>query len=250
MYNLLSSLAAGAAVALAIALGTSFGWVAAVFPGLLVTAALYVYIAYRIRKRLDAINEVVQRELTARRVEKAIQALQGGFVLAPWQFLVSNQLHGSIGMLRYLTDELDTALPDLEQGMPTSWLGRLAFRDWLTRGILAAARYRKKDLEGALLLLEDAIKVAPKEGLAWSVQAWILEKEGRHEEAIRVLSRGAAASPADEKLKDSLQALQNGKKLKLWKLYGEQWYQFRLEPPRMDMDPTAGRSRRQIFRKR
>jgi hypothetical protein len=98
MYNLLSSLAAGAAVALAIALGTSFGWVAAVFPGLLVTTALYVYIAYRIRKRLDAINEVVQRELTARRVEKAIQALQGGFALSRWQFLVSNQLHGSIGI--------------------------------------------------------------------------------------------------------------------------------------------------------
>ncbi|HET9555093.1 MAG TPA: tetratricopeptide repeat protein [Anaeromyxobacteraceae bacterium] len=250
MYNLLLSLAAGAVVATAIALGTSFGWVAAVFPGLVVATALYVYVAYRIRKRLDAVNEVVQRELQARHIEKAIQALQGGFVLAPWQFLVGSQLHASIGMLRYLTDDLDAAVPELEAGMPKGWLARLTYRDWLARAILAAARYRKRDLAGAFALLEDAVKIAPKEGLAWSAYAWILEKEGKHEEAIRVLGRGAAASPSDEKLKDSQQALQNGRKLKLWKLYGEQWYQFRLEPPRMEIDPAASRSRRQLFRKR
>jgi tetratricopeptide (TPR) repeat protein len=250
MYNLLLSLAAGVLVAAAIALGTSFGWAAAIFPGLLVATALYVFVAFRVRKRLEAINEVVQRELQARHVEKAIQALQGGFSLAPWQFLVGSQLHASIGMLRYLTEEVEAALPELEAGQPRGWLARLVNRDWLSRAILAAARYRKRDLDGALALLEDAARVGEKEGLCWSVWAWILEKEDRHEEAIRVLGRGAAALPKDEKLKESLQALQNGKKLKLWKLYGEQWYQFRLEPPRMEMDPAAARSRRQLFRKR
>jgi tetratricopeptide (TPR) repeat protein len=250
MYNLILSLAAGVLVALAITLGTSYGWVAAVFPGLIVATALYVYVAYRIRKKMDAVNEVVQRELMARRFEKAIQALQGGFAYANWQFLISNQLHASIGMLRYLTDDLDGAVPELEQGLPRGWLAKLVYRDWMVRAMLGAARYRKRDLAGAFALLEEAVKIAPKEGLAWSAYAWILEKEGKHEEAIRVLGRGAAASPADEKLKDSQQALQNGRKLKLWKLYGEQWYQFRLEPPRMEMDPAASRSRRQLFRKR
>lgn len=250
MYNLLLSVAAGVLVAVAIALGTSFGWVAAVFPGLIVATALYVLISFRVRKRLEAINDVVQKEIMARRVEKAILALQGAFSLAPWQFLVAAQLHANIGMLRYLVDELDAALPELEAGMPKGWLARLAYRDWMSRAILAAARYRKRDLAGALALMEDAVKVGQKEGLAWSVYAWILEKEGRHEEAIRVLGRGAAAAPKDEKLKESLQALQNGKKLKLWKLYDQQWYQFRLEPPRMELDPGAARSRRQIFRKR
>ncbi len=250
MYNLLLSLAAGVLVALAIAFGTSYGWVAAVFPGLLVATALYVYVAFRIRKRLEAINEVVQRELMARHVEKAIQALQGGFALAPWQFLVAAQLHANVGMLRYLVDELDAALPELEAGVPKGWLARLVYRDWMTRAMLAAARYRKKDLAGALALLEEAVKYGEKEGLAWSVYAWILEKEGKHEEAIRVLGRGAAKLPKDEKVQESLQALQNGKKLRLWKLYDQQWYQFRLEPPRMEMDPAAGRARRQVFRKR
>jgi len=249
MYNLLLSLAAGVVVALAIALGTSFGWVGAVFPGLLVATALYVYVAFRVRKKLDAVNEVVQKELMARRVEKAIQALQGGFVYAPWQFLVGAQLHANVGMLRYLVDELDAALPELEAGIPQGWLARLVYRDWMTRALLAAARYRKRDVAGALALLEDAVKFGEKEGLAWSVYAWVLEKEGRHEDAIRVLGRGVAVLPKDEKLQESQQALQNGKKLKLWKLYDQQWYQFRLEAPQQ-LDPTAGRGRRQVFRKR
>jgi tetratricopeptide (TPR) repeat protein len=250
MYNLLISAAAGAAVALAIQLGTSFGWAAAFFPGLVVMTAVYVFIAFRVRKRLELINAEVQKELMARHVEKAVAALQSGFSLGPWQFLAAAQLHASIGMLRYVTDDLEAALPELEAGLPRTWLARLVNRDWTGRAILAAARYRKKDLAGTWPLLEDAVKVAPKEGLAWSVYAWLLEKEGRHDDAIRVISRGAEAAPNDAKLKESQQALQNGKKLKLWKLYAEQWYQFRLEPPRMDLDPAAARSRRQMFRKR
>jgi tetratricopeptide (TPR) repeat protein len=250
MYNLLLSLAAGALVAVAIGAGTSFGWVAAVFPGLIVATGVYVYVAYRIRKKMDAVNEVVQRELMARKVEKAIQALQGGFAYERWQFLLGAQLHASVGMLRYLTDDLDAAVPELEAGLPRGWLARLANRDWMGRAMLAAARYRKRDLAGALALMEEAVKVAQKEGLAWSMYAWILEKEGQHDKAIAVLGRGAAASPKDEKLQDSLQALQNGKKLRLWKHYDQQWYQFRLELPTGQLDPAASRSRRQLFRKR
>jgi len=250
MYNLLLSLAAGALVALAIAVGTSFGWVAAIFPGLIVATAVYVYVAYRIRKKMDAVNEVVQRELMARRIEKAIQALQAGFAYERWQFLVGSQLHASIGMLPYLSGDLDDAVPELEAGLPKGWLARLVNRDWMARSMLAAARYRKRDLAGALSLMEEAVKVGGKEGLAWSMYAWMLEKEGQHDKAIAVLGRGAAESPKDEKLQDSLQALQNGKKLRLWKHYDQQWYQFRLELPTGQMDPAAARSRRQLFRKR
>jgi tetratricopeptide (TPR) repeat protein len=250
MYNLLLSLAAGALVALAIATGTTFGWVAAVFPGLIVAMAVYVYVAYRIRKKMDAVNEVVQRELMARRIEKAIQALQVGFAYQRWQFLLGSQLHASVGMLRYMSGELEEAVPELEAGLPRHWLARLVNRDWMARSMLAAARYRKRDLAGALALMEEAVKVAAKEGLAWSMYAWMLEKEGQHDKAIAVLGRGVAGSPKDEKLQDSLQALQNGKKLRLWKHYDQQWYQFRLEAPTGQLDPAASRSRRQLFRKR
>src|SRR5512137_1370409 len=125
MYNLLISAAAGALVALAISMGTSFGWVAAFIPGLVVASASYVYIAFRVRKRLEAINAVVQKELMARHVEKAVAALQSGFPLGAWQFMAASQLHASIGMLRYITDDLESALPELEAGRPGGWLAKL-----------------------------------------------------------------------------------------------------------------------------
>jgi tetratricopeptide (TPR) repeat protein len=222
MYNLFISIAIGLAVALALALGTNLGAVAAIFPGLLAAAVAYFVLARRTFKKVEAIFEAVQREAQAQKLDKAVQTLQAGFVLAPWQFLVASQLHAQIGMLLYIRQDVDAALPHLEKSFS---------RHWIARGMLGAARYRKRDLDGATKVLEDAVKVNKKEGVLWAVYAWILEKEGRHEEAIRVLGRGAAANPSDEKLKTALQTLQNGKKLKLGKVYQEQWFQFRLEDP-------------------
>jgi tetratricopeptide (TPR) repeat protein len=222
MYNLLISIAIGVAVSAALALGTNLGLVAAVFPGVLAVAVAYFVLARRTWKRLEALFEAMQKEVQAQKFDKAIQTLQGGFVLAPWQFLVASQLHSNIGILMYLRQDMDGALPHLEKSFS---------RNWIARGMLGVARYRKRDLAGARKVLDDAVKTNKKEGVLWSAYAWILEKEGRHDEAIGVLSRAVAANASDDKLKSSLQALQNGKKLKLGKLYGEQWFQFMLERP-------------------
>jgi tetratricopeptide (TPR) repeat protein len=222
MYNLLISIAIGVAVAAALALGTNLGLVAAVFPGVLAVAVAYFVLARRTWKKLEATFEAMQKEVQAQKFDKAILTLQGGFALAPWQFLVASQLHSNIGMLMYLRQDLDGALPHLEKSFS---------RHWIARGMLGVARYRKHDLGGARKVLDDAVKVNKKEGVLWSTYAWILEKDGRHDEAIALLSRAVAANGSDDKLKASLQALQNGKKLKLGKLYGEQWFQFMLERP-------------------
>jgi tetratricopeptide (TPR) repeat protein len=222
MYNLLISLAIGTAVAVALALGTEFGLAAAIFPGVLAVVIAYFVLARRTWKKLEALFEAMQREVQAQKFDKAVQTLQGGFVLAPWQFLVASQLHSNIGILLYLRQDLEAALPHLEKSFS---------RNWIARGMLGVARYRKRDLEGARKVLDDAVKANKKEGVLWSAYAWVLEKENRHDEAITLLSRAVAANASDEKLKASLQALQNGKKLKLGKLYGEQWFQFMLERP-------------------
>ena len=209
MYNLLISLAIGAAVAAALALGTELGVAAAVFPGLLAATIAYFVLARRTWKKLEAIFGAMQRDVQAQKIDKAVQTLQGGFVLAPWQFLVASQLHSNIGILLFLKKEDDAALPHLEKSFS---------RNWIARGMLGVTRYRKRDVDGMKKVFEEAVKVNKKEGVLWSAYAWILEKEGRHEEAIAVLGRAVAANASDEKLKTSLQALQNGKKLKLGKL--------------------------------
>ena len=240
MYNLLIAIAAGLAVSLALALGTNLGLAAAIFPGVLATTIAYFVLMRRSWKKLEAVFEAMQREVQAQKFERAIQTLQGGFALAPWQFLVASQLHSNIGILHYLKSEMDAALPHLEKSFS---------KNWVARGMLGAARYRKHDLDGTVRVLDDAVKSNKKEGVLWSLYAWILEKEGRHEQAIALLGRAVSTNGSDEKLKTSLQALQNGKKLKLGKLYAEQWFQFMLERPPPELAGAGFRGgRRAIYR--
>jgi tetratricopeptide (TPR) repeat protein len=240
MLNLLISLAVGLAVGLAIRFGTEFGWVAAIAPGLVAATAAYLLLARRTWKRLEALFDAMQREVQAQKIDRAIQTLERGFVLAPWQFLVAAQLHSNIGILHYLRRDFDAALPHLEKSFA---------RNWIARGMLAVSRYRQRDLPGMRETFEGAVKAAKKEGVIWSVYAWVLEKEGQHQDAIAVLSRAVAANPSDEKLKGSLQALQNGKKLKLGQVYGEQWFQFHLEapPPQFVGGPGFRGNRRALY---
>jgi tetratricopeptide (TPR) repeat protein len=240
MYNLLISIAVGVVVSVALALGTNLGLVAAIFPGVLAVTITYFVLMRRTWKKLETVFDAMQKEVQAQKFDKAIQTLQGGFVLAPWQFLVASQLHSNIGILHYLKQDLEAALPHLDKSFS---------KNWVARGMLAAARYRKQDLDAATKVLEEAVRANKKEGVVWSLYAWILEKEDRHEAAIAVLGRGVAANPSDEKLKNSLQSLQNGKKLKLGKLYAEQWFQFMLERPPPEFAGGGFRaSRRAMYR--
>jgi len=222
MINLALSIAAGIAVALAVRFGAGFGWAGAVLPGALALAVAYFLLARRSWRQLEALFGETQRELQAQHFEKGIQVLERGFALAPWQFLVASQIHAQIGVLHYVLKRFDQALPHLEKSFS---------RHWIARGMLAVQRWRSKDLAGALKVFEDGVKANKKEGLLWCAYAWVLDREGRHDEAVKVLGRGAAANPTDEKLKSALQALQNDRKLKLGKLYGDQWFQFHLEQP-------------------
>jgi tetratricopeptide (TPR) repeat protein len=244
MYNLLIGIAAGIAVTLAIRFGTTVGWIGSVVPGLVAAIGVYFVLARRTWKQLEALFEEVQRELQAQRIEKAVKVLERGFALAPWQFLVASQVHAQIGVLQYVKGDLDASLPHLEKAFS---------RHWLARAMLGAARFRKNDLAGMQSAFEQTVKVSKKEGLAWAAYAWCLEDRDRHDDAVKVLGRAVATNPSDEKLKTALQTLQNGKKLKLGKLYGEQWYQFRLEamPPQFASPAGSMRgSRRAIYGKR
>jgi tetratricopeptide (TPR) repeat protein len=242
MYNILISIACGLVVAAGIRFGTNLGWTASIVPGFLALVVVYFIVARRTAKKLEGIFLAAQKDLQSQKFDKGIQTLQAGFALAPWQVLVASQLHAQLGWILYaLKQDVDAALPHLRK----SFSGH-----WLARTMLGVALYRKHDLNGMKDAFEKTVSSSKKEGLAWSTYAWCLEKEGRHQEAIAVLGRGAAANVTDEKLRSSLQALQNGKKLKLGKLYGEQWFQFHLEriPPEM-AGPARG-GRRVIYQRR
>ncbi len=239
MYNLVISLAAGLAVAIGIRLG-GFGWVAVIVPGVLAAAIAYVALNLRAQKRLTARIEAAIAEAQSRRFDRAIQLAKGALEFAPWLFGTRAAVSALIGQFLWWKDDKDAAVPYLETAAPAQWPARV---------MLAIARWRKRDIAGMKKVFEESLKARGnnKQGLLWCAYGWLLEKESLHDEAVAVLGRAVSANPTDEKLKTALQSLQNGKRLKVGKLYAE-WFNFGVEAPPQMMPPGFRPGRRATYR--
>ncbi len=239
MYNLLISLVAGFAVAVAIRLA-GFGWVAVVVPGVLAIAIAYVALNLRAQKRLSAVVEAAVADAQARRFDRAIQQAKGAYALRRWLFGAEAAVSALIGQFMWWKGEYEAALPYLERAAAGQWPARL---------MLAIARWRKRDLGAMQKVFEDTLKGRGnrKQGLLWCAYGWFLDKESRHDDAVGVLARAVAANPSDDKLKSALQSLQNGKRIKIGKLYME-WYNFGVESPPQMMPPGFRPGRRATYR--
>ncbi|HET6983063.1 MAG TPA: tetratricopeptide repeat protein [Myxococcaceae bacterium] len=243
MYNLLIAFAAGVVVTVAVRLA-GLPLYAGVVPGVLVFLGVYVLLARRIMKKLQALALAAQNELKtissprdqAPKIAKAIKTLEQGLVLDKWQFMVAAQVHGQIGQLHYMVKDFDAAEPHLLKA---------SRRDPMAQAMLAALYYQRKDYPRMTETFERAVKAGKKEGIVWAAYAWCLQRTKEREKAIAVLGRAVTANPSDEKLKAALSALQNDKRMKM-QGWGHLWYGFHLEAPPQDF----GGGRRVQFQRR
>jgi len=229
MYNLVIAFAAGVIVALLVRLLGLPLW-AGIIPGTIVFVGLYIVLARRIALKVQALVNAAQKELSAQptsvkdrnqRVEKSVKLLEEGLAYDKWQFLIASELHAQIGMIRYMVKDLNGALPHLSKANP---------RNGIALGMLGALYYQKKEYAKAEQTFETAVKTSKKEGIVWGVYAWCLLQQKEKDKALKVLARGVALNPSDEKLKGALTAVQNDKKLKM-KAWEPLWWQFGLENP-------------------
>ncbi|HEX8438200.1 tetratricopeptide repeat protein [Archangium sp.] len=248
MYNLLIALGVGVAITLAVKLFGFSIW-AGIIPGTIAFAATYFVLARRIGTLLQGLMTSVQKELQGQptsqkeataRVERAIKMLEGGLVYEKWQFLVGPEIHSQIGMLKYMSKDLDGADRHFSKASP---------RNYMAKAMQGALYYQRKDFPKMKSAFELAVSSGKKEPLVWAVYAWCLMQNKEKDEALRVLGRGVEANPSDEKLKNSLSALQNDKKLKM-KPYEPMWWQFGLEAPPPQMLGGGGGGRRVQFNPR
>lgn len=240
MYNLLIALGAGLAITLGIKFAGFNIW-AALVPGTLAFLGSYIWLGRRIGQKLQAIMAAVQRELQGQptsqkeaqaRLERAVKMLESGLVYDKWQFLVGAEVHSQIGMLKYMSKDLDGA---------QRHFARASARNYLAKAMEGALFFQKKDSASMKKSFEAAVVSGKKEAVVWAVYAWCLLQNKDKEGALKVLGRAVEANPSDEKLKSSLSALQNDKKLKM-KPYEPMWWQFGLEtPPPQIMGGGGGR---------
>lgn len=231
MINLLLSLAAGAVVAVGIKLA-GFSVIAGVLPGTLVFLGLYVVLGRRSFQQLQVVIQQVQAELSSMtqnkkeqqvKADKAIKLLEGALPLGRWQFLLEGEIHGQIGMIKFLFKDFEGAMTSFAKTGP---------RNYFARAMQAAILFQKKDFGGMERSFEDAVKHGKKEGLMWAAYAWCLLQNKENEKALKVLARAVEANPSDEKLKTALTAVQNDKRLKM-KAWEPMWWQLGLEQPPM-----------------
>ncbi len=229
MYNLLIALGVGVAITLGVKLFDFSLW-AGLVPGTLAFLGTYFVLARRTGQQLQGLMGTVQKELQGQptsqkeataRVERAIKMLEGGLVFEKWQFMVGPEIHAQIGMLKYMTKDLDGAKAHFDKAGP---------RNYMAKAMEGALHYQRKDFTAMKKAFDAAIVSGKKEPVVWAVYAWCLIQNKEKDEALRLLARGVENNPSDERLKNSLQALQNDKRLKM-KPYEPMWWQFGLEPP-------------------
>src|SRR4051812_33275370 len=214
MYNLLIALGAGLLVTLGVKF-SGFNLWQGLIPGTIALLVTYFLLARRIGNRLQFLMGSVQKELQGQptsqkeaqsRVERAIKMLEGGLVYDKWQFLVGPEIHSQIGMLKYMSKDLEGAQVHFAKASP---------RNYMAKAMQGALYFQRKDFAAMKKSFEAAVAAGKKEPLVWAVYAWCLVQNKEKDEALKVLGRGVEANPSDEKLKNSLAALQNDKRLKM-----------------------------------
>jgi len=220
MYNVLIS--AGAAIVaffiVTLTAGFHFWW-GGLLAGLIVFLACFLLIARAVTKKLEAIMEPAMKDIQAQRFEKGIRDLKSALRFAKWQIYVESQINSAIGMVYFVRREFATAFPYLEKGF---------FKNWVTMGMLAVSYMKRNKPELMRQTFDKATMASPKESLLWSLYAYCLNETGETVKACEILSKAQGKLPADENIKQNLELLREGKKMKM-KGYGEMWLQFHLE---------------------
>lgn len=277
MYSLVTALVV---TLLTIALPGVFGvdakWT--VLPAIVLGVVTFITLGRRIGKRIEAINAAADAEMQAlqtmaqqmaqrpqtrnpqllgQRIDNAVAIYKRGLFLQRWQFGVGTMLNARIGMMLFTRlqivpdSNLAEAIPYLEKARVTGRKAALFSGMWPAWAMLGVAHYKsgKAHFEKMKSVFESSLAHVRKEPMFWQVYAYILHKEGDADGAIGVLARAHEALPDDAAVTENLTALQNGKKMSM-RAYGDPWYQFGLETPKMPLAPRMPHPRTRTTSKR
>lgn len=219
MLTLIIALAAGVLVGLGLHYAAGLALMYVITAGALAAIALY-FLAYRfVSKKIQAVMEVVQRDMMANRVEKAIKTLESTNSYAKWLFFHKAMINAQIGSIYYLKRDFGKAFDHLQNGFT---------RHWGAMGMLAICYMHKNKTAKMIETFNKAVMGTKKEPVLWELYAFCLDKVGEREKAISTLEKGLKKIKDHENMTANLAALQDGRKMKM-QAYGDLWYQFHLE---------------------
>jgi len=168
--------------------------------------------------KLTAVFQSVEKDLSGGRSEKAVEKLKAGYQYGKWQFFVKEQIDSQIGIILYTGKSFEESAPYLKNAFN---------KNWMAMSMLGALHYRNQEFDSCFKTMDIAIKKNKKQGFVFALYAFFLTEQGDKDKAIEVLTKGVESNPMDDRLSSSLDALKNGKKLKMQN-YGNYWLQMHL----------------------
>jgi tetratricopeptide (TPR) repeat protein len=242
MYNILISAGAALATFTLLKFAVALSWWLSFIIALLIFVGVFYLISRYIMKQVMAIMDTATKDLQAQRIEKAIRELQSAFKFGKWQIYVDGQVNAQIGMVYYLKRDFAAAFPYLEKAF---------FKHWMAMGMLAISYMKRSKKDKMKETFEKAVQASPKEPLLWNVYAYCLCEAGEPTRAKEVLEKALKKVSGDEKTRQNLELLQEGKKMKM-KGFGDMWLQFHLESVgtiQKQQMAAMGGSKRRIVRR-
>ncbi|MSP56195.1 MAG: hypothetical protein EXR69_11425 [Myxococcales bacterium] len=211
------------------------GWVAGIIPATLALGIVYVLLARRTGKQVEAIFLRAMGMLQAGDVEGGRTAFKSALGLGKWQFLVSEQVHGQLGQLdyqqacgslieyKYTRDTGKRALGEAKlreaiEGLEKSWS-----RDWRSQAVRAICLHRLNRFDEVPKVLRKAEGGGASEPLFWGTWAWLLNEQKKRDEALQVVGRGLSAIAQSKPLLALREAFSNKRRPDMT-VFGEAWY--------------------------
>lgn len=220
MLSTIIALAVGTIFGVAFHYTTSLHPVVPVIAGVVVFSVIYVILLKKIMAKINEAMEAVQKDIAANRPDAAIHKLETAQKkYKHWQFYIQKQMNSQIGMVYYLRRDFTKAYDYLNRGF---------VRHWVAMAMLAIIYMKRNQSKKMIATFEKAVAANRKEPLLWSLYAYCLEKIGDRAKAVSIMQKGLKKNSGNELMEANLNALQNGKKMKMQD-YGDVWFQFQLE---------------------
>jgi len=245
MYNLLISAGAALAVLLILLFGFKLVWWGSVMIAMVIFTGVFILFSRITMKKVMVAIDTAGKDLQGQRFEKAIRELKDALEkYGKWQIYVEGQLNSQIGMIYYMKRDFSNAFPYLEKSF---------FKNWAAMAMLGICYMKRQKKDKMIATFDKAITGSPKESLLWNLYAYCLNETGETTKAKAVIEKGLKKLPSDGPLKENLENLNQGKKMKM-RNFGDMWFQFHLESvaaiQKHQMASMGGRmQRRAVVRK-
>ncbi len=215
MYTILLALVASVATGVAVSIW--LGPVASVVPAVGVFLLVFFLTTRRIGRKVQLEVAGLQGLLEARKVREAHQVLAGVRKrYGRWQVLLDGQMQAQAGLIDYMQQKFDAALPQLEKG---------TFRNWTAWTGIACIHYRRGRKDEAWAAFKKAANTGSKESIIYAIWAKLLVKDGKRKEALEALVLGLDAQPESRFLQDLKRRVANKKPIDV-KQFPQTYYQF------------------------